>query len=46
MTWQWGGVHPEFGQIDMLQLAMNGALHNINHFEQIARSLGLSMALV
>jgi hypothetical protein len=44
--WHRGGVHPEYGQIDMLQMAMNDALHDINHFEQIARSLGLSMALV
>jgi hypothetical protein len=44
--WHCGGIHPEFGQIDMLQLAMNGALHDINHFEQIVRSLGLSTALV
>lgn len=43
--WERGGVHPEFGDHSLLEFAINAALHDVNHLEQIARTLGLAPAL-
>jgi DinB family protein len=44
--WRRQGVHPEFGTMTMLELALNVSQHDVNHIEQIVRALGLSEALV
>jgi len=40
MQWNCRGVHPEAGQVDVLQLGMQMCLHDVDHAEQIARILG------
>jgi len=44
--WARTGIHPETGDITLLELAMNVGLQDVNHIEQIARTLGLAGALV
>jgi hypothetical protein len=44
--WKRRGVHPEFGEHDVLEFAINTALHDVNHIEQIVRALGLESALL
>ena len=44
--WHRRGIHPDVGDIDLLELVMNVSLHDINHIEQIVRALGLSEGLI
>jgi hypothetical protein len=44
--WQRTGIHPETSDITLLELAMNIGLHDVNHIEQIAHTLGLAKTLV
>jgi hypothetical protein len=44
--WARRGVHPQTGESTVLEIALNTALHDLNHLEQIARALGLSEALL
>jgi hypothetical protein len=45
---QWAriGIHPEFGENPLLYHAINTALHDVNHIEQITRALGLEGAII
>lgn len=38
--WQRRGQHPYFGETTILTQAVNNALHDLNHIEQISRALG------
>jgi hypothetical protein len=40
------GVHLDFGDHSLLELAFNTALHDVNHIEQIVRALGFESALI
>jgi len=44
--WQRRGTHPRMGDHNMIELAANTALHDLNHIEQIVRALGLAGAKV
>jgi hypothetical protein len=44
--WHRPGLHPNWGDINMLELGTNAALHDLNHAEQIVRALGTGAALV
>lgn len=44
--WKRRGQHPEFGEHDVLEFAINTALHDVNHIEQIVRALGLESSLL
>jgi hypothetical protein len=44
--WTRVGIHPETGDINLLELAMNVGLHDVNHIEQIVRALGLADSLL
>ncbi len=44
--WERRCVHPNYGEITLLELTVSMMWHDVNHIEQIARSLGLSDALV
>jgi hypothetical protein len=37
--WQRRGVHPQFGEISLIEVVINTALHDIAHIEQIVRAL-------
>lgn len=37
--WARRGVHPQSGSISMMELALNAALHDVNHIEQIVKIL-------
>ncbi len=39
--WERRGVHPSFGEMSVLDEAINAVLHDVNHLEQIARVLGI-----
>lgn len=43
--WLRRGVHPYFGEGTVLDFAINTALHDINHMEQIVRALGTAEAI-
>jgi hypothetical protein len=38
-SWTRTGMHPSFGEMTLLDLWLNVALHDLNHSEQIIRSL-------
>lgn len=38
--WERRGQHPYFGETTILTQAVNNAIHDIDHIEQIARALG------
>ncbi|MBZ0298892.1 MAG: DinB family protein [Anaerolineae bacterium] len=38
--WERRGQHPYFGETTILTQAINNALHDLDHIEQIARALG------
>ncbi len=38
--WERRGQHPYFGETTILTQAINNAIHDIDHIEQIARTLG------
>lgn len=40
--WERRGQHPYFGETTILTQAMNNAIHDLDHIEQIARALGKS----
>jgi hypothetical protein len=44
--WQRQGVHAKFGSLTLLELLVFIEWHDVNHLEQIARSLKLSEALL
>jgi hypothetical protein len=44
--WQRRGLHPAWGDINMLEVGTNAALHDLNHTEQLVRTLGLADELV
>jgi hypothetical protein len=44
--WQRRGIHSQWGDITIIELATNTALHDLNHTEQIVRALGIVTALV
>ncbi|HVO44226.1 MAG TPA: DinB family protein [Aggregatilineales bacterium] len=44
--WQRAGIHGELGTMTLLELSVHMVWHDLNHIEQIARSLGLSDAQV
>lgn len=44
--WKHEGIHPEYGPISMLEMAVFITWHDLNHIEQIARSLNLAEAVV
>ena len=44
--WQRYGTHPDYGQITILEVCANIALHDINHIEQMARALALAESLI
>ncbi len=44
--WQRRGLHPQWGDITIVELATNTALHDLNHAEQMVRALGIAAALV
>lgn len=37
--WHRSGIHPENGQINILEAAMQAALHDVDHIEQILKAL-------
>jgi hypothetical protein len=37
--WTRRGVHPEYGEYSVLELAYNTALHDVNHIEQVVKAL-------
>lgn len=43
--WERKGTHPQFGIMTITELATNAALHDVNHTEQVARTLGLADGL-
>ncbi len=43
--WQRTGTHAAYGPMTVLELAVFMVWHDLNHIEQIARSLGLSEAV-
>lgn len=43
--WARRGIHPSMGELSVIELALNTALHDVDHIEQISRALGLSAAL-
>lgn len=43
--WERRGIHPQFGSVTITELATNAAVHDVNHIEQVARTLGLAEAL-
>jgi DinB family protein len=44
--WARPGVHPSTGDTTVLEFAINTALHDLNHIEQIVRALGLADSLL
>ena len=38
--WERRGQHPYFGETTVLTQAINSAIHDLDHIEQIARALG------
>ena len=44
--WERSSIHPSYGEMSLLELTVSMLWHDVNHIEQIARSLGLSDALV
>ena len=38
--WERRGQHPYFGETTILTQAVNNAIHDLNHIEQISRALG------
>ncbi len=38
--WKRTGIHPRMGDHNMIELATNAALHDLNHIEQMVRALG------
>jgi hypothetical protein len=44
--WARRAVHPQTGDCSVLDQAVNVALHDVTHLEQMARTLGLSEALL
>lgn len=44
--WQRCGIHATFGSMSLLELLIFITLHDVDHIEQIARTLGLSEALI
>ncbi len=44
--WQRRGLHPRWGEINVVEHGMNTALHDVNHIEQMVRALGLAGAMV
>jgi hypothetical protein len=38
--WRRTGIHPRMGDHNMIELAANVALHDLNHIEQMVRALG------
>jgi len=38
--WERRGQHPYFGETTILTQAVNNAIHDLDHIEQIARALG------
>jgi len=44
--WERRSVHPNYGEMSLLELTVSMLWHDVNHIEQITRSLGLSDALV
>ena len=44
--WQRRGTHAAFGSLSLLELIVFITMHDLDHFEQIARTLGLSEALM
>lgn len=38
--WRRRGVHPRYGELTLLDLALHVALHDVNHIEQIVHTLG------
>ena len=44
--WMRVGIHPDAGEITVAELAMNTALHDVLHAEQMLRALGRSERLI
>ncbi|MBX3063751.1 MAG: DinB family protein [Anaerolineae bacterium] len=44
--WQRIGLHAAYGEMTVLELVIHATWHDLNHIEQIARSLQLSETLV
>ncbi|MCC7448574.1 MAG: DinB family protein [Anaerolineae bacterium] len=44
--WERRSVHPNYGEMSLLELTVSMLWHDVNHIEQITHSLGLSDALV
>ena len=44
--WARQGVHPQSGEITVLEHAINITLHDVNHIEQIVRTVGAADASV
>jgi hypothetical protein len=38
--WQRRGIHPAFGEMSVIELALNVSLHDVNHIEQMAKIVG------
>ena len=44
--WERRSIHPSYGEMSLLELSVSMLWHDVNHIEQITRSLGLSDVLV
>ncbi len=44
--WQLRGIHSTLGSLSLLELVVFITLHDVDHIEQIARTLGLSEVLL
>jgi hypothetical protein len=40
-AWTRSGFHPEAGELTITELAINAALHDLNHIDQIAKAAGV-----
>ncbi len=38
--WKRRGIHAEYGEYSVVELAINNAVHDVNHIEQILKALG------
>ena len=44
--WTRTGTHPAYGEMTLYDVAMHTTLHDVNHIEQITRTLRLSEAVI
>jgi uncharacterized damage-inducible protein DinB len=44
--WERRAIHALYGEVTLLEVALNAAQHDVNHIEQIVRAVGLADAAV